>query len=322
MAKRDSQHDSTSGYTFDIAQALPYVGQVVAVLARQALRSNEQDAVRSCLEEALRPADARVGWRGALQTVRHPWLTRAAKRARRQAALDIAAVANPTDLGVRDQTEIPSVTLPSTALPGTEHTKVGASGVQAGASTEREAARNQTLALGQFVTSELQKATEAERFIPWTGRVSGVLGVGAQNAWEQRAKRIGQIDEALAKGRRFGGVDASDLRKERELHCRTVHRLHAAVLNRTPVPAVPSTVPEQPSEDEFEEFGDRVGLRLISNMACHDQLQILVRRLDKQDGQRAEAALVTAVQGLRVAVLSVAAILVVTTLTLIDLTLR
>jgi len=251
-------------------------------------------------------------------------LTRAAKRARRQAALDIAAVAKPTDFGVRDQADdTAAMTAPSLAAPATARVEAGGSRAPAeSASTETETAQNQMLMLGEFVTRELQNATEAERFIPWTERMSGVLGVGAQNAWERRAERIRQIDEELEKGRRFEGVDESELRKERKLHCQTVHHMQAAVINRAPASEIPGTVPEQPSEDEFEEFGDRVGLRLISNMACHDQLQILVRRLDKQDGRRAEAAVVTAMQGLRVAVLLVAAVLIVATLAMIDVALR
>lgn len=312
MSKQDSHHDthhdSTPPYAVEVARALPYVGRVLAVLARQALRSNEQDSIRACLADALRPADAKVGWRSLLNGVLHPRLTRAAKRARRQAALDIAAVAKPTDLGARDRTD--DVTVVAT-LP------VAAPAVGQG----KEEAQNQLLELGKFVRSELQKATEAERFIPWTERVSGVLAVGAHNTWEQRAARIEEIDEALAEGRLGAGADVSSLRKERREYRLALDQMHAAVLNQTPAAEVPDVVPKQPSEDEFGEFGDRVGMRLVANMACHNQLQILVRRLDKQDGQRAEAAMVTAVQGLRVAVLAVAAVLIVATAALIEMAL-
>ena len=80
--------------------------------------------------------------------------------------------------------------------------------------------------------------------------------------------------------------------------------------------------PGKPSDSDFIAFGERVGLRFVANMAVHDQLQIMVRRLDRQDSQRAEAALVTATQGLRVALLTVAVMLGFATAALVDIVAR
>jgi hypothetical protein len=136
------------------------------------------------------------------------------------------------------------------------------------------------LGLREVAWTELANALAPGEHTPWTARVSAALTLAVEG-------RVAQIRAATV-----ANVDEADL----ELHRRVVQVIAGKEDARL----------EDLGDDEFENFGRRVGRRFEANMASHPKLRSLVDRLDQFDRQQNQAALITAAQGIRVALLTLA----------------
>lgn len=124
-----------------------------------------------------------------------------------------------------------------------------------------------------LVRARLEGALTPRPLVPWTQRLAAALAIHA----EQRCNR-------LAKQR---GVDHEDYRT-----------WACVVLNRR---TFADDLRGQLDRHAFNAYGQRVGVRLVAEMAGHDDLEQLVRRLDREDRVRGDALLLDAMQGIRAA---------------------
>lgn len=121
-----------------------------------------------------------------------------------------------------------------------------------------------------LVRARLEGALTPRPLVPWTQRLAAALAIHA----EERCDR-------LAKER---GVDHEDFRT-----------WACVVLNRRWFDD------DRLDQHAFNAYGQRVGVRLVAEMAGHRDLEELVRRLDREDRLRADALLLDAAQGIRAA---------------------
>jgi hypothetical protein len=264
------------------------------------MKPNEDQAFRDCLNRALRPTDARIGGRGLARAVFHPKEAARSRSRRRQTARDLAALSSLDDLFLpaREPEPAPDSRTDSADAQVVETKTATRPAVQKTPAHSLDTGSRTALLeeVGKLAARELRVALAVDEFVPWQQRVAGVLAGNAE-AWHAH------LEETVRKGE--PGVEAKAEKSLRQLS--EVVEDRAAGVGGTP------------KKNDFLAFGDRVSLRLVANMTNEPTLGGLVARLDLSDQRQAEAAMATAVQGIRVAVLSGALILTVAAGSLLEL---
>jgi hypothetical protein len=128
----------------------------------------------------------------------------------------------------------------------------------------------------RLATEELADALAEDVFTPWSERLSAALALNTAAVWKSKLEDMREPD-----------ADP----ELRELAVLLTNKKGAKVRSI--------------GNDAFDAFGLRVGRRFAANLEAHEQLHRLVVRLDREDRQKAEVAMVRATQGVRVALLMV-----------------
>jgi hypothetical protein len=148
-----------------LVEALPYAGDLLAVLVRRALREGEAEAIRNCLKEAFPETRPKLPsrWKPASRIrANRDW-----DAARRQAADDFLAAGVTLDISDTDE--------PAAGDPPTDRTPQPVSGSQS-----HPELLDQMMAIA---IAELADARAASAFVPWTARLSASIYDAAKARW-------------------------------------------------------------------------------------------------------------------------------------------
>jgi hypothetical protein len=140
---------------------------------------------------------------------------------------------------------------------------------------------------------ELNSALAEDSFTPWSVRSAAALTLNAKARWRARIT-------ASVKPK-----DDVELRRLASLIANTKGAKVSDI-----------------DDDAFDAFGMRIGRRFAANLEASETLRFLVARLDREDRQKAEVAMVKAAQGLRVAVLMMVIVLGVAAAALVEMAVR
>jgi hypothetical protein len=140
---------------------------------------------------------------------------------------------------------------------------------------------------------ELNSALAEDSFTPWSVRSSAALTLNAKARWRARIAESAKPNDDL------------ELRQLASLIANTKDAKVSDV-----------------DDDAFDAFGMRIGRRFAANLEASEALRFLVARLDREDRQKAEAAMVKAAQGLRVAILMMVIVLGVAAAALVEMAVR
>ena len=263
---------------------LPVIGGLLGAATRFALEEKELRAVQKCLANALWANDETAPIPSYWDRYR-PWRSRKEKALRKEVAADLMAAGGLLEEPTLDSSDM------LTPDPGEQP---GESEAPHAPTIDDESRIRLLASVHAVMRRQLNDAMAVEELTPWTLRLPTALAMNAEARWH-----------ILNEKKHISSEEGKEKRRV----------LATVILNRDVIKDERLDL----GRKEFSTFGRRVGLHFTANLAAHSELDELVKRLDQRDKQRADLALVTAAQGLRVALIATGIVLGVAAAALVDI---